>query len=45
MRNFISIRLLDKKEWMVMWHVEWRRIHFEFIGLGVMTLLKWVSNK
>ena len=27
-----------------MWHVERRRIHFEFIGLDMMTLLQWVSN-
>lgn len=44
-RNFlISICFLDKKDWMVMWHVERRRIHFEFIGLDMMTLLQWVSN-
>jgi len=36
--------LLDKKDWMVMCHVEWRRIHFEFIGLDMTMLLQWVSS-
>jgi len=45
MRNFIiSICLLDNKDWMVVWQVEWPRIQFEFKDLDMKTLLLWVSD-